>query len=79
MHEIHYLYQYSLESFMDSIYELIKDNLDINEIPKNNPDLRLNRISDAIFKVIYREISPSLLQKDKNLFGLRLAQIKMGK
>ena len=77
MPEIHYLYQYSLESFMDSVYELIKDNQEINEIPKTDPDLRLNRISDAIFKVIYREISPSLLQKDKTLFGLRLAQIKM--
>lgn len=77
MPNIHYLYQYSLERFMDTLFELIKDNPDVNQIPKSDPDARLKMISNEIFRVIYKEISPSLLQQDKSLFGLRLAQIKM--
>jgi dynein heavy chain 1 len=77
MPSIHYLYQYSLERFMDTIYDLIKANKDINVISKKDPDNRLRLISDMIFEIIYQEISPSLLQQDKSLFGLRLTQIKM--
>lgn len=77
MPSIHYLYQFSLEHFMDTIFELIRENKDLNVIQKSEPDKRLKKMFDLIFRVIYQQFSPSLLNKDKSLFALRLAQIRM--
>ena len=77
MPSIHFLYQFSLEHYMDTIFELIRDNKELNAVPKSDPDARLKLIFDLIFIMIYRAFSPSLLYQDKILFALRLAQIKM--
>lgn len=62
---------------MDTIFELIKDNKELNEIQKSDPDTRLAKMFDLIFKIIYQQFSPSLLDTDKVLFALRLSQIRM--
>ena len=77
MPSIHFLYQFSLEHYMDTVFELIRDNKELNAEPKSDPDTRLKMISDLIFIVVYKAFSPSLLYQDKILFVLILAQIKM--
>ena len=63
---------------MDTVFELIRDNKELNTIQKNDPDKRLAKMFDMIFKVIFQQFSPSLLYQDKVLFALRLSQIRMG-
>ena len=38
---IHYLYQFSLQSYMAIIYSIIEENLELKQIPKSDPETRL--------------------------------------
>ena len=38
---IHYLYQYSLQHFMDAVFEVLNRNEEVNKVPKDNPQMRL--------------------------------------
>ena len=62
---------------MDTVFELIRDNKELNAVPKSDPHTRLKMIFDLIFIVAYKAYSPSLLYQDRILFALILAQIKI--
>jgi len=38
---IHYLYQYSLQHFMDAVFEVLHRNELVNEVPRTDPQRRL--------------------------------------
>ena len=38
---IHYLYQYSLQHFMDVVFSVLNDNEEVKKIPKTEPQRRL--------------------------------------
>lgn len=78
MSAIHFLYQYSLQAFMEIIYYVLNKNPIVTEIPKSESDKRRVVISEELFVTIYHRFGLGLLNQHKMLFALRLTQIKLG-
>ena len=74
---IHYLYRYSLAFFMDVLNYIINSK-ELNEIQKNNYSERQDKILKMLFIEIYHRVGYSLLNKDKLILAMRLAQINLG-
>ena len=74
---IHYLYRYSLSFFMD-ILNYVINSKEMQEVPKNMYANRQIKIIQLLFKEIYHRVGYSLLNKDKALLAMRLAQINLG-
>ena len=74
---IHYLYRYSLSFFMDILNYVIISK-EVQEVPKNQYAIRQAKIIQILFKEIYHRVGYSLLNKDKALLAMRLAQINLG-
>ena len=74
---IHYLYRYSLSFFMDILNYVITSK-EMQDIPKNMYANRQIKIIQILFKEIYHRVGYSLLNKDKALLAMRLAQINLG-
>jgi dynein heavy chain 1 len=70
---VHFLYQYSLQFFMEVVNNVLHKNKRLNEISKDQSDNRLRVITEDIFEFIYRTISVSMLNEHKMLLALRLA------
>ena len=70
---VHYLYQYSLQQFMDQVYFVLNQNEQIKAIPKSEPGLRLKMIMKQLFTSINQTVGQGLLQEHQMLFTLRLA------
>ncbi|CAD8134930.1 unnamed protein product [Paramecium octaurelia] len=75
---IHYLYQFSLQFFMDTIYNVLNKNEQLQKIPKQDLIKRRILIFNEMFKEIYKRMNFSLLQEDKLVFAITLAQVKLG-
>ena len=74
---IHYLYRYSLSFFMD-ILNFVINCKEMQEFPKNMYANRQTKIIQLLFKEIYHRVGYSLLNKDKAILAMRLAQISLG-
>ena len=74
---IHYLYRYSLSFFMDVLNYIINSK-ELSEIEKNNYTERQDKILKMLFIEIYHRVGYSLLNKDKLILAMRLAQISLG-
>ena len=75
---VHFLYQYSLQFFMDILNNVLHKNTRLNELSKeNHSENRLRVITEDIFEYIYRTISVSMLNEHKMLLSLRLSQIRL--
>ena len=49
MGSIHYLYQFSLQQYMDTVYSVLKENAIVKEIPANAYAQRLQGITKQLF------------------------------
>ena len=74
---IHYLYRYSLSFFMDILNYVITSK-EMQEVAKNMYAIRQTKIIQILFKEIYHRVGYSLLNKDKAILAMRLAQINLG-
>ena len=74
---IHYLYRYSLSFFMDVLNYVINSKT-MKEFPKNLHNERQKTIIRLLFKEIYHRVGYSLLNQDKAILSMRLAQISLG-
>ena len=74
---IHYLYRYSLSFFMDILNYVINCK-DMQQLAKNMYSERQVKIIQLLFKEIYHRVGYSLLNKDKSILAMRLAQISLG-
>ena len=74
---IHYLYRYSLSFFMD-ILNFVINCKEMQDFPKNMYSDRQTKIIKLLFKEIYHRVGYSLLNKDKAILAMRLAQISLG-
>ncbi len=77
MSQISFLYQHSLQHFMDYIFAVLHTNEELQKIPKSNPEGRLQVIIKELFQYVYLKISQGLLLEHQPLFALRLAQIRL--
>ena len=75
---IHYLYQYSLQHFMDVVFDVLNENEEVKKIPKTEPQRRLQVIIKQLFLRVNSTIGYGLLDQHTMLFTLRLAQIRVG-
>lgn len=72
MNTIHYLYEYSLNFFMDTFINLLTKNEELQKISRDKLKERRKMIFDLIFKIIFSKLNNSMLSKDKLVFGLKL-------
>ncbi len=79
MASIHFLYQYSLQAFMDIIYYVINKNPVVAGIPKTEFEKRRDIISVELFVTVFHRFGVGLLNQHKMLLALRLVQIKLGR
>ena len=75
---VHYLYQFSLQFFMDTVYHVINKNEQLQKVPKGELDRRRLIIFNEFFREVYRRINVSLLSEDKLIFAVKLAEVKLG-
>lgn len=73
MSSISFLYQYSLQHFMEYIFAVLHSNEELSKIPKTNPEARLRTITKELFTYVYLKISQGLLLEHQVLFAVRLA------
>ena len=68
MGQVHYLYEFSLQFFMDIFIDLIQKDKILNEIPRTDLVKRRKFINDNLFIKVYEKVIHSLLQKDRITF-----------
>jgi dynein heavy chain 1 len=71
---VHYLYQYSLQMFMDMVFYVLKENEVLKK--EKDPKIRLKIIITQLYLYINQTVGQGLKHEDQILFTLRLAQIK---
>jgi len=76
MSSIHFLYQYSLQYFMEILFSVIERNEKLSQVPRTNHEARLQVLMAEFFNRTCENVSRGLLQEHKVLFALRLVQIR---
>lgn len=76
---MHYLYDFSLNFFMDIFNEILNKNEGLNAISKTDLPQRRKVIFDDLFVRAFQKVTNSLLDSDRIVFALRLTQVKLGK
>lgn len=77
MSSLHYLYEYSLNFFMDTIMRLLEADEKLRKLEKKDYEKRKERIYNALFEKIFLRVANSLLSKDLVIFCLKLVSIKL--
>jgi dynein heavy chain 1, cytosolic len=77
MSNLHYLYEYSLTFFMDTIMKLLDHDEKLKKIDKKDYEKRKECIYNSIFEKIFLRVANSLLSKDLIIFCLKLVSIKL--
>lgn len=62
---------------MEAVFDLLHKDANLGAIDKSNVEQRLRYVSDEIFCLIYHRVSYSLIYRDRLVFALKLAQIKL--
>ncbi|KRY59545.1 Dynein heavy chain, cytoplasmic [Trichinella britovi] len=73
LNQMHFLYQYSLQFFMDIFMHVLNKKSILDGI--SDYSQRLNVITKNIFKTVYRRVSLGLLHHDRLGFALLLSRI----
>ncbi|XP_042877142.1 dynein heavy chain, cytoplasmic-like isoform X4 [Penaeus japonicus] len=75
LHQVHFLYQYSLHFFLDVFTDVLSNNPNI----KDHTDYtrRLSIITNDLFQLTYQRVSRGMLHTDRLSFALLLARIRL--
>lgn len=76
MSSIHFLYQFSLQYFMDILFSVIEKSEKLRQVPRTNHEARLQVLMQEFFNRTFENASRGLLQEHQTLFALRLVQIR---
>lgn len=77
MSSLHYLYEYSLTFFMDTILKLLDSDEKLKKVDRKDYEKRKDTIYNSIFEKIFLRVANSLLSKDLIIFCLKLVSIKL--
>jgi len=77
MGKIHYLYQYSLLQFMDTMNQVLEHSEALKTLPIKKHTERLEVITTELFQNFNLNISQGLLEMHQMLFSMRLSQIRL--
>lgn len=75
MGALHYLYQFSLNYFLEIFVTTLKGNPNLEGVEEN--EKRLGIMINDMFAKLYRSVVRGLLQQDKLVFAFRLGQVKL--
>ena len=56
INQISFLYQYSLQHFMEYVFAVLHSNEALSKVPKSNPEARLQIITKELFQYIYLKV-----------------------
>ncbi|XP_060529688.1 dynein heavy chain, cytoplasmic isoform X3 [Cylas formicarius] len=73
LNQIHFLYQYSLQFFLDMFNSVLLSNPKLDGI--TDYQQRLNIITKDLFQVVYERIARGMLHNDRLTFAILLARI----
>jgi dynein heavy chain 1 len=73
---VHFLYQYSLQQFMDVLFGVIKKSERLQQVPKTNYEARRSCLISEFFDKTCEYASRGLQGQHQILFALRLLQIR---
>lgn len=73
LHQVHFLYQFSLPFFLDILSTVLTDNKNLDGI--TNYTTRLATITKDLFQVSYNQVSRGMLHQDRITFAILLARI----
>ncbi|KAJ8666428.1 hypothetical protein QAD02_008090 [Eretmocerus hayati] len=75
LNQIHFLYQYSLNMFLDIFTNVLTNNPKLSGISDHIQ--RLNHITEDLFSVSYERVARSMLHDDRLTFALLLCRIHL--
>ena len=73
LHQIHFLYQYSLQFFLDIFHSILVNNPALNDV--SDYGKRLSVITAHLFETCYGRVARGMLHDDRLVFGLLLCRI----
>lgn len=73
---MHFLYQFSLQAFMHTLFSVIQKSEKLGQVPRSNPEARRQCLTQEFFAKTYETTCRGLLQVHETLFALRLVQIR---
>lgn len=74
---VHFLYQYSLQFFMQAVFSVLRSDR-LRAVSIEDHSARLQLIDQALFETVYVRVSRGMLECDKLVFAIRLVQIRLG-
>jgi dynein heavy chain 1 len=74
---VHFLYQYSLQFFMQAVFSVLSSS-PVARIGAEDHAARLQAIDQGLFETVYARVSRGMLEADKLVLAIRLAQIRLG-
>ncbi|XP_066142886.1 dynein heavy chain, cytoplasmic isoform X6 [Euwallacea fornicatus] len=73
LNQVHFLYQYSLQFFLDMFNSVLLSNSNLDGI--SDYQQRLNIITTDLFQVVYERIARGMLHNDRMTFAILLSRI----
>ncbi|KAJ6227585.1 dynein heavy chain [Anaeramoeba flamelloides] len=74
---VHFLYQFSLNFFLEIFKKVVNVNNPKLETVKEDKEQRLQILSGDLYTTLFRRVAVGLLNRDHLTFALRLAQIRL--
>ncbi|XP_050702243.1 dynein heavy chain, cytoplasmic-like isoform X2 [Eriocheir sinensis] len=75
LHQIHFLYQYSLHFFLDVFTDCLSNNPNIKD--QTDYSRRLSIITNDLFQLTYMRVSRGMLHTDRLVLAILLARIRL--
>lgn len=75
LNQVHFLYQFSLQFFLDIFTAVLMENPHLKDVKEYNQ--RLSVITSDLFKVTYNRVSRGMLHQDRITFAILLARIHL--
>lgn len=75
LNQVHFLYQYSLQFFLDLYSDVLINNSNLTGM--SDPNARLSQITKDLFESVYRRVTRGMLHEDWIVFALLLCKIHL--
>ncbi|XP_042240101.1 dynein heavy chain, cytoplasmic-like isoform X4 [Homarus americanus] len=75
LHQVHFLYQYSLHFFLDVFTDVLSNNPNIKD--QTDYARRLSIITNDLFRLTYMRVARGMLHTDQIVFAVLLARIRL--
>ncbi|XP_066987022.1 dynein heavy chain, cytoplasmic isoform X2 [Macrobrachium rosenbergii] len=75
LHQVHFLYQYSLHFFLDVFNDVLSNNPNIKD--QTDYSCRLSIITNNLFQLTFARVAQGMLHTDRLIFAVLLARIRL--